>query len=522
MSSSLTKTTTWSLLHQHSLTLEHAHLLDLFQKENHRFKNFSCEAAGFLIDFSKQKITQQTLSLLFSLADEQQLPKHFADLFIGKFISPSENRPVRHTALRTPFSSSTSIDHEVKQSLHRMRELVEALHTHRRVGFSGQPITDVVNLGIGGSHIGPAMAHEALWRFEQPTLSSKPIRTHFVANIHTNALEKCLQNLNPATTLFLVSSKSFTTLETITNYERAKNWLLAASNDQTAFEQHFIAITANIEQALAQGFSSQNIIPFWDWVGGRYSLWSTIGLPVAISIGMKNFEQLLAGAYAMDRHVLHAPISENAAIILALLDIWQINFHHVTNYAILAYHNDLHLLPMYLQQLIMESNGKNLDRDGHQLDYNTAPIVWGGVGTLGQHTYHQLLHQGTTHSLIDFILIAREVSDSTLQKEMISSSLSQAKVLLEGDMSSSSTHKTLSGNRPSNTIWLETLTPYSLGALIALYEHRTFAQAMLWHINPFDQWGVERGKMVQIDLQAKLDNLGDKPSLSQLADLSFF
>lgn len=516
MSIRLNNTTTHALLQEHAKSLATTSLSHLVKTDKDRFSHFSREAAGILIDFSKQKINDKTLELLFSLAKEQELSAHFSDLFHGKFINQSENRLAWHPALRAPISERSE---DVKKNIAHMSAIINALHTHSWRGFSGEAITDVVSLGIGGSYLGPAMATEALWRFQQPTANGNPLRVHFVANVHANALEKCLKTLNPATTLFLVSSKSFTTMETMTNFARAKKWM--STNTPDDFNKHFIAITAAPEKALTQQFNAENILYFPEWVGGRFSLWSTIGLPIALSIGMQQFEQLLAGAHAMDQHVLNAAPSDNLAIILALLDIWQIEFHRVNNHAILAYHHDLQWLPTYLQQLLMESNGKNRDRNGHLLDYHTSPIVWGGVGTLGQHAYHQLLHQGTTSSIIDFILVANETPHQ-LQKEMLSNALGHAIVLLEGDTQTPISHAILPGNKPSTTLWLETLTPYSLGSLLALYEHRTFAQAMLWHINPFDQWGVERGKMVEMTLHTKLENVGTSLSLTQLADLMFF
>jgi glucose-6-phosphate isomerase len=494
MSIPLSKTKHWSLLQQHAQDLADTSLLNLFNDDKDREKNFHCKAAGLSLDFSKQKISAETLNLLFSLAHEQTLASHFTDLFSGHFVNKTENRRVFHTALRAPADGS-SIHHEIQDSLKKMADLVTAIHTQQWRGYSNQPITDVVNIGIGGSYLGPALVCDALHDFCQNTASGAPLNIHFVADIHSRALEKTVAKLNPATTLFLISSKSFTTFETMTNFLRAKNWF--AQTDSAAFRQHFVAITANSEKAFEHGFTTDRIIPFWDWVGGRYSVWSAIGLPIALSIGMDNFYAFLKGAHAIDQHVANSAPENNMAMILALLDLWQINCQQIQNHAILAYHDNFSLLTAYLQQLIMESSGKNRDQDNNLIDYQTAPIVWGGQGALGQHAYYQLLHQGTIQSLIDFILVA------DTEKEVLSSALSQAQVLMEGDTSPSLLPAYLPGNRGSNIIWLENLTPHTLGALLALFEHRTFAGAMLWHINPFDQWGVERGKVVQKQLQQK-------------------
>lgn len=488
----LDQTQQWPRLLKHAKQLSQVPLRGLFQNTLDRSMLFSREACGIRIDFSRQKITQETLALLCELAQEQELSEHFNALFSGNFMNKTENRPAFHPGLRCPEKMTSREIQEVHTSLEKMAQIVQDIHNGVHRGYTGEPITDIVNLGIGGSYLGPALACEALRDFAQPTHTGHPLSIHFVANLHACAFDKCLARLNPKTTLFLVSSKSFNTRETLSNFARAKEWF--TTDLSQAFHSHFIAITANVDKALNMGFDTENILPFWDWVGGRFSVWSAIGLPVALSIGMDNFRAFLQGGHQMDRHVANAPIEDNLAVLLALIDIWQINCLNIHNHAILSYHDNFSYLTPYLQQLIMESNGKNRDHDNVPIHYTTAPIVWGGIGSLGQHAYYQLLHQGTIPSMIDFIVVA------DTEKEVVTSALSQAQVLVEGDNTPATEAAYLIGNNPSNLIWLETLSPGCLGAFLALCEHRTFAQAMLWHINPFDQWGVERGKVIQEQL----------------------
>jgi glucose-6-phosphate isomerase len=374
-----------------------------------------------------------------------------------------------------------------------MRSVVASLHQRTLRGASGAPIGAVVNLGIGGSDLGPRMATRALRSFD-----TGRARCRFVANVDPADLDAVLQDLDPATTLFVVTSKTFTTLETLDNYRRARRWLAASLGDSPALREHFIAVTANADAARAHGLVDERILPMWDWVGGRYSLWSAVGLPIAFAIGMAGFEQLLAGARAMDEHFAATPLEANLPVIAAVLGVWYIEFHRAQTHAVLPYSEDLHDLPAYLQQLEMESNGKRVDRDGVPVPYPTVPVVWGMSGTNGQHAFHQMLHQGTVLVPSDFIIIARQAAaaDEEAHRHLVANALAQSAALAFGKDEPAAPHRNYPGNQPSTTIVLPQLDPSSLGALLALYEHKVFVQGVIWGVNSFDQWGVELGKVI--------------------------
>lgn len=507
----LKKSEIYTQLAEHAKLFSQVHLRDLFKQNDQRFEQYSLQHDNLLFDFSKNFLIDETLDLLINLATKCSLEEKIENLFTGVNVNTTEHRPALHTALRN-FSSEkiiineTNISEQIATTLNEMSDMVEQIQNNNWLGFSGKPITDVVNLGIGGSDLGPAMATYALTPYH-----SKKIRCHFVSNIDETDIWEVIKSLNPETTLFIIASKSFTTQETLCNAVSAKNWLLKACSDEALLMSHFIAVTNKHERATAWGI--KHILPIWDWVGGRFSLWSAIGLPIAISIGMDNFKQLLQGAKSIDDHFRSTEFSKNIPVIMALLTIWYVNFFNVHSYAILPYDHYLKLLPAYLQQLEMESNGKYRRINGDKVDYLTSPVIWGMVGSNGQHAFHQLLHQGTQLIPIDFILPIQ--SHHPLEDHhtwLVANCLSQSKALMLGrtaeevrvelmseQLSSNEIeqllpHKVLMGNRPSNTLLLPMLTPYNLGLMIALYEHKVFVESVIWDINCFDQWGVELGK----------------------------
>lgn len=508
---------------EHAKIFNHLHLRELFKQDPNRFAHFSLETNGLFLDYSKNLLIDKTLSLLIRLAEECKLEEKIASLFNGHKINLTENRSALHTELRsfrtTPmYIDKIDITQEIKTAFSQMEKIVNNIHRGQWLGFSNKPITDVVNLGIGGSDLGPAMATYALSPYHK-----HKVQCHFVSNIDDTDIWETTKNLNPETTLFIVASKSFSTQETLCNATTAKNWILKACNDPSKLDSHFIAVTANAKKAKKWGITT--ILPIWDWVGGRFSLWSAIGLPIAIAIGMDNFKQLLEGAKAIDQHFRSAPFEKNMPVILGLLNIWYINFFNVRSYAILPYDQYLELLPAYLQQLEMESNGKYRRLNGEKVSYATSPVIWGMVGSNGQHAFHQLLHQGTQLIPVDFILPL--MSHHPLEDHhtlLVANCLSQSKALMLGktkeevkqemlqqkmtetEINQVLPHKVLMGNRPSNTILIPKLTPYTLGALIALYEHKVFVQSIIWDINCFDQWGVELGKQLTGEIFAQLSS----------------
>ncbi|MDR8524741.1 glucose-6-phosphate isomerase [Shewanella fidelis] len=517
----LTQQATWQALAQHSKTLPH--MRELFSNDPKRFDNMSAKACGLLLDYSKNRASNETLSLLFKLAKESQLESKIKAMFAGDIINNTEQRAVLHTALRAPAEQVINLDGnnivaEVQQTLAKMGEFVNSVTSGDWLGYTGKTITDVVSIGIGGSFLGPKIVSQAL----RPYWTGK-LNCHFVANVDGTSITEKLKKLDPQTTLFVMSSKSFGTQETLTNTLTAKEWFLKQGAAQADVAKHFVAVSSNVEKATEFGIDANNIFPMWDWVGGRYSLWSAIGLPIALLIGMNNFRELLAGAHAMDEHFANTPLENNMPVIMGLFSLWYGNFFNAQSHVVLTYDHYLRGLPAYFQQLDMESNGKGVTLNGTDVDYSTGPIIWGGEGTNGQHAYHQLLHQGTALVPADFIMPLNShnpVGEHHVQ--LASNCFGQTQALMQGrtydealaELSHSklddeqkqliAKHKVMPGNKPSNTILMDKLTPTTLGSLIALYEHRTFVQGAIWQINSFDQWGVELGKLLGNDVLDRL------------------
>lgn len=492
------QTAAWQALESHAEALGQRHLRQLFDNDAERFEKFSLSHGALLLDFSKQRIEPETLALLRELATAADLERWKARMLAGDTINHTEHRAVGHVALR----AGPAAPAEVSAVLARMADFCEAIHRGHWRGFSGERITDVVNLGIGGSDLGPRMVVRALSACQQPDL-----RVHFVSNLDGADLASTLSQLSPRHTLFIVASKTFTTQETLTNAHTARNWLLAAALDPQAVARHFVAASTNLAATSEFGIAPENVFEFRDWVGGRFSLWSAIGLPIALAVGYGHFEQLLAGAHDMDQHFFHAPAEENLPLTMALLALWNTNFLKAHSQGIFPYSHSLGLLPAYLQQLEMESNGKRADRDGITVDYATNPILWGEAGTNGQHSFFQLLHQGSALVASDFIALGK--ADYPLpghHSSLLANCLAQSSALAFGQTGDEARHagipealvpyRTFPGNQPSSTLILPELTPFTLGQLLALYEHKVFCLGVLWHLNSFDQWGVELGKQL--------------------------
>ncbi len=513
MSTALTRLPAWQALSDHQRVAAGFNLRELFGKDPARFDKFSLRCGDLLLDYSKHLITDDTLRLLIDLARQRELPEWIARLFSGGKINTTENRAALHTALRADRAvmlDGKNIVDDVRQMLARMDSFCEGVRNGKLAGFSGHAFTDIVSIGIGGSSLGPALATEALAPYAAPHLNF-----HFVSNVDGAHLAGALAPLDPETTLFIVASKTFTTLETLANAHSARDWLIAKSGDAQTVARHFVAVTANAAAARDFGVGPEQVFEFWDWVGGRYSVWSAVGLPVALAIGMERFRELLAGARDMDEHFRTTPLERNMPVILGLLGIWYINFFGTTSHALLPYDQSLRLLPGHLQQLEMESNGKRTTRGGAPVDYATAPVIWGAAGTDAQHSFFQLLHQGTQMIPADFIACCRShydlnehhtmlLANFLAQTEALMRGLSAAEVeaamrdqgLPEDRIRELLPHRTFPGNRPSSSILLRKLEPRTLGALIALYEHKVFVQSVIWDVNAFDQWGVELGKQL--------------------------
>lgn len=515
----LEQTPEWVNLKKHYRKVCKYHLRDLFAEDPKRFEKFSLNAAGLLLDYSKNRLVSETIDQLCQLAYARHLPEKIRALFKGAAVNSTENQSAMHIALRDLTSHSIYLNNqdilsEVREYLKKMYLYAEKVQQKKWLGYTGVPITDIVNIGIGGSNLGPAMVCEAMSAFK-----SSDIRCHFVSNADSQNISYVLKNLHPATTLFIVSSKSFRTKETLLNAKTAKQWFSKSTASPQLLKNHFLAVTAQPQLAKEFGIHPEHIFKLWNWVGGRYSIWSAIGLPLMFLIGTRQFKEFLAGAHAMDQHFASAALKQNMPVILGLLGIWHTNFFGARTHAILPYCESLKRLPIYLQQLEMESNGKSVTQSGQLVRYHTSPIIWGAVGTNGQHAFHQLLHQGTQMVPVDFILpLVNSSSIAAHQNLLASSCLSQSQALMQGkthleayqeliamgysekQAKQLAPHKTLPGNRVSNTIVLQTLTPYTLGALLALYEHKVYVQSVIWNINCFDQWGVELGKQLGDDI----------------------
>lgn len=499
--SSLTESSAWKSLSAHAADFLQPdfHLAALMRSQPARFSSFSVRQGDLLLDYSKNFVDDRTLPLLLDLAEERQLPAAIAAMFRGDEINNTEHRPALHVALRQP--AANSAHPEVAETLERMRSFVDEVRSGKWTGHTGKPIKSVINIGIGGSDLGPVMVSDALAEFADNKLDVR-----FVSNVDPVHLQRSLNKLDAEATLFIVASKSFTTLETHQNASAARRWFLSNCNDEEAIAQHFVAITTNLEAAADFGIPQENLFPMWDWVGGRYSLWSAIGLPIALGLGMEHFERLLAGAHAMDEHFRTQPLSENMPVLMALLTVWYTTFFDAHSTAVVPYSQALDKFPTYLQQLYMESLGKRVDQEGQPVSTGTGEAVWGTAGTNGQHSYFQLFHQGTQFIPVDFIAVAQSGADDNHEahQHLLANCLSQSLALMEGTPDESDPHKYIPGNRPSNTLVLPQLDPYHLGSLIALYEHKVYAQSVLWGINAFDQWGVELGKKLSKTLFSAL------------------
>lgn len=499
-------------------------LKELFRNDPGRFPAMTLTAGGLFLDFSKNFLTKETLSLLLELAKECDLEKIRDRMFEGDKINTTEHRAVLHTALRAPRYEKVLVDGknvipDIQAVLDQMRRFSEKIHSGEWKGFTGKPITDIVNIGIGGSDAGPRMVCQAMRPFH-----IKELNVHFVANVDGHDLDMVLNRVHPETTLFIIASKTFTTLETMLNAHSARSWFLNHGTIRD-IQKHFVAISTNREAVEKFGIHHDNLFPFWDWVGGRYSVWSAIGLPVVLAIGYNHFAEFLAGAHAMDVHFRYAPLASNMPVLLGLTGIWNRNFLGCTSVSVAPYLQDLVSFPGYLQQLEMESNGKQVQKNGEPVTYGSCPVIWGNVGTNGQHAYFQLLHQGTEIIPVDFIVALSP--HHTLAKHhsaLLANCFAQSEALMKGktadqvraDLEASGMspqeietqipQRTFPGNRPSNTILMNVLRPETLGALMALYEHKTFVQGVIWNINSFDQWGVELGKVLAQTIQKELEN----------------
>ncbi len=496
----------FAALRRHADEARQWHLGTLFNQDPQRATRFSLEAAGLFFDFSKTHVQQQTLSLLTAFARERGVEAQRDAMLRGERVNVTENRAALHTVLRMPRESrfdweGEELVAEVQQVLERMQDFAERVRSGEWKGYTGKSITDVVNIGIGGSDLGPAMSCAALRPFTTTSLSF-----HFLSNVDGHATSAVLGRLNPETTLFIVSSKSFSTHETLLNAHDARSWFLR-KGALADLRRHFVAVSTNTEAVTAFGIATENMFPFRDWVGGRYSIWSSIGLSLMVAIGAESFRAFLAGAHAMDQHFRQAPLENNMPVLLALTSFWYRQFFGAGSLLIAPYHQDLWLFPAYLQQLEMESNGKGVTRDGQAASLRTAPVIWGSVGTNGQHAYFQMLHQGTDIVPVDFIAVLKPAHEYLEQhKVLLANCFAQAEALMNGNAGPNlPAHRACPGNHPSHMLLMDRLTPATLGALIALYEHKTFVQGALWNVNSFDQWGVELGKTLASHILSELD-----------------
>lgn len=502
-------------LQNHYQEIKDIHMRDLFEKDSNRFEKFSLEFEEIFLDYSKNRITEETRKLLIELAQEMGLDSAIDQMFSGEKINETENRAVLHTALRTPADKSVYVDGQnvipaIQKVLEKMKNFTEKIHSEKWTGFTDKPIKNIVNIGIGGSDLGPVMVTEALKPYWKDG-----IQTYFVSNIDGTHISETLKKVDPETTLFIIASKSFTTQETMTNAHTARDWFLDNGATEEDIARHFVALSTNKEGVTNFGINPKNMFEFWDWVGGRYSLWSAIGLSIAFTTGFDNFSDLLAGAHSMDQHFRNAEFKKNIPVILALLGIWYNNFFNAESHAILPYDQYMHRFAAYFQQGDMESNGKNIDRSGNPVDYQTGPIIWGEPGTNGQHAFYQLIHQGTKLIPCDFLAPAQShnpIGDH--HAKLLANFFAQTEALMQGKTETEAKqeleaqdlnaekinkllpYKTFPGNRPTNSILFKKLTPFTLGSLIAMYEHKIFTQGVIWNIFSFDQWGVELGKQL--------------------------
>jgi glucose-6-phosphate isomerase len=519
----LSNSPAWMALKAHQQTIADTHMRDLFAADPKRFEKFSIFFNDILFDFSKHRTTEETLRLLINLAKEMDVKGWTDKMFNGVAINFTENRSVLHTALRNRSKrpvvvNGKNVMPDINEVLGRMRKFSNDVRNGEWKGFSGKAITDVVNIGIGGSDLGPAMVTEALLDYQRPN-----INFHFVSNIDSTQMFETNRHLNPETTLFIIASKTFTTQETMTNARSAREWFMSIAKDESAIPRHFVAISTNTDEVIKFGISPELMFEFWDWVGGRYSMWSAIGLPIIIAIGMNRFEELLQGAHEMDEHFRNTPLEKNLPVIMGMLGIWYNNFFGADTHAIIPYDQYLRRMPAYVRQLDMESNGKRVDREGKPVDYATGPIIWGELGSNGQHAFFQLIHQSERLIPADYIaMIENKHPIGEHQTILLANFFAQTEALMRGKNAREVTaelkaeglndeqikkllpHKIFPGNKPSNSIVLQNLDPKTLGSLIALYEHKVFVQGIIWNINSFDQWGVELGKQLAKVIQPEL------------------
>ena len=519
----MTNTPAWKNLQSHYNEVKNDSIINLFKNNDDRFNEFSISWQDFLFDFSKNKISKKTIELLLELTVDAGLKDSIAAMFAGEEINNTEKRAVLHTALRNRSNKPILVGGEdvmpaVNKELDKMKAFCEQIHSGGWRGFTGSPIKQIVNIGIGGSDLGPVMVTEALKAYKV-----EGVESYFVSNVDGTHIAETLKKVNPETTLFLIASKTFTTQETMTNALTPRAWLIDNLDDEAAVANHFVALSTNTEAVTAFGINPDNMFGFWDWVGGRYSLWSAIGLSIALNIGFKNFEELLDGAHEMDNHFYNTPIKENIPVILAMIGVWYNNFFGYETEAILPYDQYMHRFAAYFQQGNMESNGKSVDKSGSRVDYQTGPIVWGEPGTNGQHAFYQLIHQGSKIIPCDFIAPAishNPISDH--HNKLLANFFAQTEALMMGktreeakeDMEAQGKlpaeieellpFKTFDGNRPTNSILVKKITPQTLGSLIAMYEHKIFVQGVVWNINSFDQWGVELGKQLANNILPEL------------------
>ncbi len=504
----------WQSLDRHYSDTKDLSMREEFAFDSDRFERFSLRSGDLLLDYSKNRITQDTIQKLVALAEAVDLQQWIERMFSGEQINHTEQRAVLHTALRNRSNTPVMVNGQnvmprVNMVLDKMTAFCEKVHSGQWLGFSGKKVTDIINIGIGGSDLGPAMICDALKPY-----AIDGMRVHFVSNVDGTDLSTTLQSLNPETSLFVVASKTFTTQETITNAQSARNWFLKTAT-QADVAKHFVAVSTNAKEVARFGIDTANMFEIWDWVGGRYSLWSAIGLPIALYVGMENFMRLLDGGHEMDKHFRNQPLAENMPVIMGLLGIWYINFFDAQTHAIVPYDHSLARFPSHMQQLDMESNGKFINRQGARVSYKTGPVIWGTPGTNGQHAYFQLIHQGTQLIPVDFLLpVNSHYPECEHQSILLANGLAQAEALMKGktaeevreelikagyeglELDELLPHKVFPGNRPSNVLLFPKLTPEILGQLIALYEHKIFVQGVIWNINSFDQWGVELGKQL--------------------------
>ena len=513
----LRSTHAWKALERHYAAVERLHLRDQFADDPSRGETFTAEAVGLFLDYSKNRITPETLPLLFQLAEERDLAGRRAAMFRGDHINVSEDRAVLHTALRLPRDATLEVDGkdvvaEVHATLDRMGVFAEQVRSGAWKGYTGKRIKNIVNVGIGGSDLGPVMAYEALKHYSQRDLTFR-----FVSNVDATDFAEATLDLDPEETLFIIASKTFGTLETMTNAATARAWTLAALKDDAAVARHFVAVSTNAHRVEAFGIDTANMFGFWDWVGGRYSMDSAIGLSTMLAIGPAGFADLLAGFHAMDEHFQTAPLEQNLPVLMGLLTVWYRDFFGVQTIGVMPYEQYLKRFPAYLQQLTMESNGKHVMLDGTRVDYDTGPVYWGEPGTNGQHSFYQLIHQGTMMIPVDLIGFGQSLnpigehhdilmSNVFAQAEALAFGKTEAEVLADGTAPNVAPHRVMEGNRPTNTILADKLTPFQLGTLIALYEHSVFTQGVIWGIDSFDQWGVELGKALAVAIIPELES----------------